>query len=440
MTVYTIDLQDTLDLVRVLERYYRRKNNFSVVTEVVRYFNIVSLKEFIGRHNVQITSRPYAKFGQSKVLKFTVEMDDETAMHLLIDVVFNATKTLRVFAPVIYYMFPAIHRVGRMIIYKKKNSPEHIESPIKNTLYLVHRSNYRNSPLDHPGGHIEYIETSESGELLSGVTYMKYVISTVMNKVRLAIINSSQFRDRPVKDQFDSDLTQVLLTPETILWIYAGTCREVHEESGLRISTCAHSPVLFKLGSKTHYFCCAVPSDTSECGPSTKFRGEIYIEPEHKQFETKTTLTKSTLRQAPIQALRQTPRQALNSLPTQYSSKNPTNRFAVLSECPSDDDTDTGTDPVDSLVPDDLSDSGKDNLTESNGDSDEQQDTYHNTRFHQLKSHKSGKTNSPLNEFWSKVYNRKTHHAWISAKELVAHWDTDYLPHIEKVVAIAEEP
>ena len=410
MPVYTVDLQDTLDFVRVLERYYRRKNNFSVVTEVVRYFNIVSLKEFVGRHKITITSRPYAKFGQLKVLKFTMEMDDDTATHLLINVTFNNTRSLTVFAPVIYYMFPAIQRIGRMIIYKKKHISQEHASSIKNTMYLVHRSNYRDSPLDHPGGHIEYIETSETGELLSGVTYMKYVITSVMNKVDSDFDNRLQFRDRCVKDryvkdQFDSHLTQALLNPSTISWIYAGTCREVHEESGLRINTCLHTPVLFKLGSKTHYFCCAVPSDTFESGPITKFRGEIYIEPEHKRSENASTLT--TL------------------LKPNISSS--TNRFAVLSDCSSDDMSDDKSDDVNNNT----QDLSKERLSELDSESNE---------THQSKSRKSTKTNSHLNEFWSKVYNKKTHHAWISAKELITYWDSTYLSHIEKVVAIAEEP
>lgn len=160
------------------------------------------------------------------------------------------------FAPWIYeYM----QKSSRILVYKK------IDTATSHTYkYLVHRSyacSYNTQQLQHPGGHLEYVECLSNGPNSPYATAMPYVSSILLHQT-----------DNTPSQQ--AELT----------WAIYGGIREVMEESGLDLKPYYCSIELLKTGTKTFYFGVGVGPDVCELGPLQDYRSEVV---EYKRIESK---------------------------------------------------------------------------------------------------------------------------------------------------------
>lgn len=244
-------IQHTIDLLKILYDIYKRKHKSNLFSELRSCLRSIMHKEFMHDFNIKMRfdSKTIILVGAGQVLNSLIILVNTPDSSNVTD---NEQKRSRtIFAPVIYYMFPEHQRVGRMIIHKKEDNI---------SKYLVHRSNYNHFPLAHPGGHIEYIETTITHkELVSGKSYIDAILFNLLNRNTTCMDN-------------------ILIDARFLRWILNGTCREIQEEAGLDLSTYATQINLIKVGLKTHYFSVTINSDVNEAGPLEKFKSEIYAD------------------------------------------------------------------------------------------------------------------------------------------------------------------
>lgn len=372
MLSININIDDTIDLIRSIEHVYHRKNTKNLDSEVRRNIRFLFDKDFIKE-----TKTTYGfKYATNEL---TVRGDSQI-LDLLIGNVQINDKQCKVFLPIIYYMLANVPRIGRMVVYKKNRI-------IKNqSEYLVHRSNIDLYPLEHPGGHIEYIEffnndycaDSTHDTLRSGKSYVQRLINQVL-------ISKNDSTGSDVNSCVDLDM---------IKWIFCGTCREVFEESGLDLYGYAKKTDLIKIGSKTYYFSVEIDHDQKEEGPLDRFRNEIFTNDNEKKFdEFRTENSLYSHRSMPMyKPSKCIPITKLNIITSEVSttvSISP-NYYNILCNIEKEENT-------------------------------------HNSEKN---------TCSDLDKFWGERCDRRTFHAWISSDEMIHYWDNRYLYHINDVIDI----
>jgi 8-oxo-dGTP pyrophosphatase MutT (NUDIX family) len=199
-----------------------------------------------------------------------------TEFHLLIQVG-TTSEGEYYFAPWIYEFY---QRTSRIIIHKNPSivitpNAEYFDS--KNPygvlgqldennekMYLVHRS-FPNRELQHPGGHLEYIEVMNfpdydypsryTTNYSSGISYVKHVLSfLILDKE----IDTDMYVDNAMRS-----------------WFTYGGIREVHEESGLDLTNYFNQITLTKIGTKTFYLSVSIDTHIIEEGPDSKYASEI---------------------------------------------------------------------------------------------------------------------------------------------------------------------
>jgi len=182
--------------------------------------------------------------------------DISTAKQSKIDQLILCVDGVHYFAPWIYEYR---QKSSRILVYKK------IDTATSHTYkYLVHRSyasSYYAQQLQHPGGHLEYVECLSNNTNALYATAMPYVSSILLH-------------------QTNNMLTQL----EELTWAIYGGMREVMEESGLDLKPYYCSIELLKTGTKTFYFGVGVGPDVCELGPLQDYRSEVVT---YKRIESK---------------------------------------------------------------------------------------------------------------------------------------------------------
>lgn len=146
--------------------------------------------------------------------------------------------------------------------------------------YLVHRS-YPDGNLQHPGGHLEYIEfynmPHNAQHNTKNKTYYSTAISYVDTVLKKIIGSVNNYDNNNNKNDNNNEIykSHTDINATTKLWMLYGGVREVMEESGLDLRDHLHNIVLRKIGSKTFYFSVEVDSDIFEKGPLEDYRSEI---------------------------------------------------------------------------------------------------------------------------------------------------------------------
>lgn len=226
-----LDFTHTLQLLKCFDIHYKYQNRLSTIS---RCISQISNKQCFKKNNITVSYN-------EKSTELTLTYPENLFTELFIEVDNNL-----IFAPILYYMYQNIQRIGRMIVYKKDR---------KCTKYLVHRAKVQSfdNPLEHPGGHIEYFETNLNNQILSGRLYIENIVEYIFNKKQLDLLHN-----------------------DILHWVLAGTLRELNEESGIIVKN-YHNLQLLKIGSKTHYFSLKLDTDIKELGPGKKFRHELYI-------------------------------------------------------------------------------------------------------------------------------------------------------------------
>jgi 8-oxo-dGTP pyrophosphatase MutT (NUDIX family) len=133
-------------------------------------------------------------------------------------------------------------------------------------LFLVHRS-YPNGELQHPGGHLQYIETGCRYDHSKGY-YLVY--ETGIDYVRMLVSHLLTYRS---DDNFV--ITKEDITPSMERWFRFGGIREVLEESGLDLVHDLSRLNLIKIGTKTFYMSLRLSLDIFETGPMGEFAKEV---------------------------------------------------------------------------------------------------------------------------------------------------------------------
>jgi hypothetical protein len=329
-------------------------------------------KDFISNINIQLNfdSTTITLYGDETIVdEFVILIKQK-----------DNSQTL-VFAPIIYYIFPELHRCGRMIVHKKNNNE---------TKYLVHRSNFNDCPLEHPGGHIEYIELDGNNNVYSGKDYIENILQkfNMLDKrhLILAVINQN-----------------ILLSINVIRWILYGTCREVCEEAGLNLLSSISNIDLIKLGSKTHYFAVSIDNNIIESGPQYKFKTEVYCSNVNNEITNISDLTSTVSSRSELIS---------QSIPININSdsgKFITRRY--------DQTENMNQHKLKSLY--NLSPNYYDILCDMiNSENNKIIDTL------------------TLDAFWYMRKNNDTHHAWITSTEMKLYWNQQYRSHIDNVINI----
>ena len=250
-----LNIEDTLQILYSMERLLKvkRKNKNDLSLELKRCIKYLIEKDFMLNINVTISfdSTTITLYGNSKLINEFM--------------IFSPNTNKKIFAPIIYYMFPEIQCCGRMIVYKNTD---------RNITYLVHRSNFKDHPSEHPGGHIEFFEFGNDS-IYSGKQYVELILQK-MNIFSCEILSE--------QNNWLFDIKKHTLNNANIMkWVLYGTCREVNEEAGLDLSSFISNIDLIKLGTKTHYFSVMIDNNITESGPQEKFKSEVYT----KKLSTK---------------------------------------------------------------------------------------------------------------------------------------------------------
>lgn len=260
--IIEFDINHTLQLLKYLGRFFKRKNKNNLSLELKRCIKYIMEKDFMTNINVIISfdATTITLFGNKEILDEFVVINPVSVMN-------NINN--KVFAPLIYYMFPDIQCCGRMIVHKKDNNI------IK---YLIHRSNFNEHPSEHPGGHIEYIEFGLAAKGNNKIIYSgKQYVESFLQKINVTTSKTRMIESKQLKNQLVNIKKSTLLNSNIIRWILYGTCREVNEEAGLDISSLISNIDLIKIGTKTHYFSVMIDNNITESGPHDKFKSEVYI-------------------------------------------------------------------------------------------------------------------------------------------------------------------
>ena len=162
---------------------------------------------------------------------------------------------------------------ARVMIYKENYNKNYDDPPSVTTgesndaqsMYLVHRS-YPNHELQHPGGHLEYIETGFAYDSTKGY-YLSY--ETPIDLVRSMLPYLTGTSDEPF------EFTEECITTELDQWMRLGASREVLEESGIDIIRDLDRFKLLKVGTTTFYFGFRLETNVFETGPQDEFKREI---------------------------------------------------------------------------------------------------------------------------------------------------------------------
>lgn len=352
--IVKLNILHSIELINYFNIIYKRNIKTNIFSEVKKCLTTIMNKDFINDFNIIMN------FDSNNI---SLEANGHVLASLIINIKDTSTnafhsntevkKIKSIFAPIIYYMFPEIQRIGRMIVHKKENNI---------SKYLVHRSNYNNFPLTHPGGHIEYIETSLIDKnLLCGKQYIEAIITNALNRAT------------------SDHLNKTFLDVNTFRWILHGTCREIHEESGLDLSSYISQINLIKIGLKIHYFSVSIDSDVNEKGPLVKFKSEIYSDNEYVKT---------------------------HNVPVKLSDTN----YSVINTVSQNDN-----DQYNQIISFKMSPYCYDDLCHV-VNQENIRDTFN------------------LDEFWRIIKNNVTNHAWITCSEMKTYWDKRYLSHIDKII------
>lgn len=398
-----MNLDDTIYLIRCMEHVYRRKNTKDLDLEVRRNIRFIFDKDFIlnsdTSYSLKYSTNEFSIKGNSKILEqLTAEIEIHGKRHVI-------------FLPIIYYMLANVSKIGRMVVYKKDRLTKH------QSRYLVHRSNIDMYPLEHPGGHIEFIEFFDNryepglcDTLRSGKPYVLRLIYQILQSPKHNV-------DMTTKPCIDVD---------TLKWIFCGTCREVLEESGLNLYNYAHKTDLIKIGMRTYYFSVELDYEQKEAGPLDRFKNEIFTNDDKHDEKRASGTNKFSNHMSPAIAITK-PRTDYVESPIYHPMRDR-----------SDSRTPSYTPNPVSVSPNYYSILRRDN------DQTVEDDTILNTisgspgselwsdRQQLLSRH------SELDKFWEQRFDRQTFHAWISSDEMKQYWDNKYLYHISDVVAITD--
>jgi hypothetical protein len=387
MKEYIVDISPTLNVVKSLDKKLKRKGRYDIVTDFKRHLRFLSEKICMTDNNIDIWT------GDSSIIIKYDEDDHNVLRELLITseelpeaISFQKNTTpITIFAPVVYYMYPELQRVGRMIVYKRID---------QSTKYLVHRSNCSEYPLEHPGGHIEYIEVlpaidNEARKIRSG----KKIIMNVIKNLSLS------------RDQ----LVDPLIDEAVVKWAVCGTCRETYEEAGLNLYEYITKIDLIKIGSKTYYFSVKLPTAIKESGPDRNHQKEIFIGNSSTVSKTVSTTPCNT-----------PPGRVMNkSKPIAISQHSPLSKSLMID---TPDDIGCKTHMFPPIIG---------SLTQYIGIRSESEEENCKT----IDDKKSKHNKMDLDEFWSSHCDRSTHHAWISSDEMKMYWDSKYVSHIDMIIA-----
>lgn len=374
MIITTIcDIERTLQLLRLLERFLTRKNTCSLQYEIKKYIKYIMKKDFILETNVKLV------FDSEFI---TVHGEEHTVNEFMI-----VHLGYRIFAPLIYYIFPELCRCGRMIVHKIDTG---------SMRYLVHRANYKNHPLNHPGGHIEYIEVDSDKNIYSGKKYIEAVLRGINALDNNCTSNDYTSNNLTYGSQHITDIQRHALFPDSVSqneikqWILFGTCREVREEAGLDLSKYVTTIKLIKLGKKTHYFSVFVDNNIMETGPLARFKKEIYTSlNKHDKNDKNNKNNKNKENDFDF---------------TDISYTLFSNYYSLLC-CLSDNDIN------------DIVDTNTNMNTATNEDIN---------------------ISITLDEYWNTCKNKYTHHAWITGDDMKTFWNKKHLEHIKDVINAIE--
>ena len=193
--------------------------------------------------------------------------DITTAEQSKLDQLILCVDGVHYFAPWIYEYR---QKSSRILVYKKIDTDPNKCHTYK---YLVHRSYAGSSDhtqqLQHPGGHLEYVEYLSNNTNTTYATAMPYV-SSLLHQTNNMLTQLT-------------DLTELTELAE-LTWAIYGGMREVMEESGLDLKPYYCSIELLKIGTKTFYFGVEVGSDVCELGPLQDYRSEVIT---YKRIESK---------------------------------------------------------------------------------------------------------------------------------------------------------
>jgi len=359
----TFDIEHTLQILYSVEKIFKRKNRNNMSFELKKCIKYILGKDFMTYLNVKIC------FDSTTI---TISGDEKIVDEFTVSIPNSPNK---VFGPVIYYMFSELHRCGRMIVHKKDNGT---------TKYLVHRSNFNKCPLEHPGGHIEYIEVNDITNINDNmnirVTSGKQYIETILQEINVSA-KYPKCLDTNIKNHINKLMQTTLLNTNVVRWMLYGTCREVYEEAGLDVSSYIPCIDLIKLGTKTHYFAVLIDNNIVESGPQDRFKSEVYTSSYISPL-TNISFTDKTKHSDPINI-------TVNR--DNYQSTWITNVKTV-------------------------SPNGYDVLCDI------------------LNNETKSTDNLTLDEFWYERKNNNTHHAWINSVEMKTYWDQQYRSHIDDMI------
>lgn len=249
------DLNHTVEVIKSLEKHYKRKRQINIYYDIIKFTKIVRSKNWFKNHGLIIETIPTTNgktfFGKLKITCVcSNKISDRVFADLEIKPDSNDIDQKSIYAPIIYYMFPEIQKSARILVYKTGVNDDNSGK------FLVHRSNFNYRPLEHPGGHIEYVEIDYQSQMIyTGHEYLNSLIKTDSN-----------------------DLNLINTKPSVISWIRAGVLRELREESGVVIKNGSGAILnLVKIGSHTYYYSAKVNIDTIVLGPITKYKHEIFM-------------------------------------------------------------------------------------------------------------------------------------------------------------------
>ena len=253
--IVNLNFQQHSELCKIPLSCKLKKRFLKIIKDIIRIMNLqepVQNKLWFRKYDDHIDLIENHKLFNSKLDVLIVQIGQDTY-----------------FAPWIYAFYQLSARV---LIYKNnqivttenadENSDE-IPSVTMDKTFLVHRS-HPNGELQHPGGHLRYIErgyryTPSNGYYLDiayGIEYVRSIIPKIL---------ANKLDDDFISSNINTDIM--------MSWIVLGASREVLEESGLELDN--DRLTLLKTGTKTFYLGFQLDLNIIEPGPMEAFKNEI---------------------------------------------------------------------------------------------------------------------------------------------------------------------
>lgn len=234
-----LSLSHTIELIKDLRRYYHKKRD--------RLPNIKKSVVSIVHKSYAFKSNIYVNYDKSTNI-LEIQGNKDIIDELIFSINYKDVE-IKLFGPLIYYLVPNLGKVGRMVAYKKINDC---------SMFLVHRSNRSGYPLDHPGGHIEYLE-----------------FKNIIHSNNQSIYSAKKYLVLMINNMSQKPICYHVLNKNIVRWILCGTMREVIEEAGIDLFKYWNKTDLIRVGTRTFYFSAMIDSGDKESGPMEKYKNEI---------------------------------------------------------------------------------------------------------------------------------------------------------------------